>query len=324
MKRIGNLYDRICSMDNIILADQLAQRGKAKRPDVIRHNRNRMENLAKVQMLLIDRAFRTSEYYTFQIKDPKERTIFSLPYFPDRIIQHAVMNILEPIFKAVYTADTYCSIPGRGIHSAVKAVKKALNDVSGTTYCMKLDIRKFYPSVNHDVLKALLRKKFKDIDVLALLDNIIDSAEGLPIGNYTSQYLANFYLTYFDHWLKEDKGVRYYFRYADDMVILSDRKPALHRLLFDIQSYLKNLQLELKSNYQIFPVDARGIDFVGYVFYHDYTLLRKSIKQNMARMLVYNPNSKSIASYNGWLGYCNSRHLSKKLFHNLKIETNGH
>lgn len=321
MKRIGNLYDRICSIDNLVLADGLAQRGKAKRWDVIRHNKSRMENLAKIQMILIERAFRTSKYHTFQIKDPKERTIFCLPYYPDRIVQHAVMNILEPVFKSVYTADTYSSIPGKGIHAAVRAVKRALKDVSGTTYCLKLDIRKFYPSVSHDILKSLLRKKFKDNDLLNLLDNIIDSAEGLPIGNYCSQYLANFYLAYFDHWLKESKKVKYYFRYADDMVILSDSKLALHSLLTDIGLYLKSLHLEVKSNHQIFPVDARGIDFVGYVFYHNYTLLRKSIKQNLAKMLVNSPNPESIASYNGWLSHCNSRHLSKKLFNNQKIET---
>ena len=175
--------------------------------------------------------------------------------------------------------------------------------------------------MSHEVLTSLLRRKFKDSDLLNLLDDIVDSADGLPIGNYTSQYLANFYLAYFDHWIKESQGIRYYFRYADDMVILSDSKEALHSLLENIRFYLHTLQLELKNNYQIFPVDARGIDFVGYVFFHDYTLLRKSIKQNMARMLTYNPNPKSIASYNGWLSHCNSRHLSKKLFNNLKIET---
>ncbi len=159
----------------------------------------------------------------------------------------------------------------------------------------------------------LLRKKIKDNDLLYLLDNIIDSAEGVPIGNYLSQYLANFYLTYFDHWLKEVKGIKYYFRYCDDIVILHNDKEYLHKLLEDIKVYLKNnLKLEVKSNYQVFPVDKRGLDFVGYKSYHTHILLRKNIKLRFIRMIKYNNNWKSIASYKGWLDHCNSINLSTK------------
>lgn len=226
------------------------------------------------------------------------------------------MNIMEPIFVSTFTADTYSCIKGRGIHAAASAVKNALRDVAGIQYCLKLDIKKFYPSVDHDTLKQLLTRKIKDIDLLWLLNGIIDSADGLPIGNYLSQYFANFYLTGFDHWLKEVKHVKYYFRYADDMVLLSDNKQDLHQLLSDIRNYLKdNLKLTVKQNYQIFPVKARGIDFVGYKFYHTHTLLRKSIKKNFARMLASNKNSASIASYKGWTKHCDSKHLIKKLLH---------
>ena len=185
----------------------------------------------------------------------------------------------------------------------------------GTTrYCLKLDIQKFYPSVNHAVLKQLLRKKFKDQNLLWLLDGIIDSATGLPIGNYLSQYLANFYLSYFDHWIKEQKQVKHYFRYADDLVFLHGSKKYLHQLLADIKQYLwQNLALKVKDNYQIFPVAARGIDFVGYKFYHTHTLLRKSIKKRFAGMAVNNPNKKSFVSYNGWATHANCKHLQKKL-----------
>jgi len=181
---------------------------------------------------------------------------------------------------------------------------------------LKLDIRKFYPSVDHGILKVMLRKKIKDTDLLWLLDEIIDSAAGLPIGNYLSQYFANFYLTYFDHWLKEEKRVQYYFRYADDIVVLSDNKSYLHQLLNDITLYLQvNLNLKVKDNYQVFPVDSRGIDFVGYVFRHTHTLLRKSIKQSFARAIAKNNNPKSVASYKGWAIHCNSRNLLKTLLH---------
>lgn len=314
MKRKNNLYDRICTIENIQLADAIARKGKSKQPGVIEHDRNQEENLQKLHEILKNKTFKTSCYTTFTIFEPKERLIFRLPFFPDRIAHHAVMNILEPIFTSTFTADTYSCIKNRGIHAAAKAVKEALKDSSGTQYCLKLDIKKFYPNVDHDVLKQLLRRKFKDKDLLWLLDEIIDSAEGMPIGNYLSQYFANFYLSYFDHWIKEVKGVKYYFRYADDLVILSDNKPYLHQLLCDIRLYMTvNLKLTVKQNYQVFPVTSRGIDFVGYVFRHTHVRLRKSIKQSFARMLARNRNDKSIASYYGWAVHCDSKNLLKKL-----------
>jgi hypothetical protein len=192
----------------------------------------------------------------------------------------------------------------------------ALRNESATRYCLKFDIRKFYPSINHRVLKVLLRRKFKDQDLLWLLDEIISSAPGLPIGNYLSQYFANFYLTYFDHWIKEELKIKNYFRYADDIVILSDSKEALHEILSKIRVYLNDkLRLTIKNNYQVFPVKSRGIDFVGYVFFHGYTRLRKSIKKSFARMLVTNKNTASIASYCGWAKHGNCKHLMKILLH---------
>ncbi|MCX6232643.1 MAG: reverse transcriptase/maturase family protein [Bacteroidetes bacterium] len=316
MKRINNLYHQICSIDNLELADTIARKGKAKQAGVIEHDKNRHENIIKLHEMLINKTYKTSEYTTFTIHEPKERLIFRLPYFPDRITHHAVMNVLEPIFVSTFIANTYSCIKKRGIHKAADAVKYALKDIENTEYCLKLDIRKFYPNIDHDVLKQLLLRKIKDKDLIWLLDEVIESTSGLPIGNYLSQYLANFYLTYFDHWIKEEKQVRYYFRYADDIVILASNKAYLHQLLSDIRTYLNDkLKLEIKHNYQIFPVDARGIDFVGYVFRHTHTRLRKSIKKNFARMLVKNKNKQSIASYNGWALHCNSKNLLKKLLH---------
>jgi retron-type reverse transcriptase len=316
MKRINNLYEKIYNIENLELADQIARKGKSDQPGVILHDKNREENIQSLYRMLKDKTYRTSDYTTFKIFEPKERIIFRLPYFPDRITHHAVMNILEPIFVNTFTVDTYSCIKKRGIHAAANAVKLALKDTSDTQFCLKLDIKKFYPSIDHTVLKQLLRRKFKDKDLLWLLDEIIDSTDGLPIGNYLSQYFANFYLAYFDHWMKEEKHVRYYFRYADDLVILSSNKPYLHELLAEIRTYLdEKLKLTIKHTYQVFPVNDRGIDFVGYVFRHTHTLLRKSIKQNFARMLASNKNKQSIASYRGWACHCNSKNLLKKLLH---------
>jgi hypothetical protein len=314
LKRKGNLYNTIISIENLRIADAKAQKGKSNKYGVILHNRNAENNLIRLHELLVNKHYQTSPYTTFKVFEPKEREVFRLPYFPDRIVHHAIMNVLEPMFIANFTADTYSCIKGKGIHAAAKAVNSALIDTIGTKYCLKLDVRKFYPTINHDVLKALLRKKIKDNDLLWLLDEIIDSSDGLPIGNYLSQYFANFYLSYFDHWLKETLKVKYYYRYADDIVILASNKTYLRNLYKEIKSYLNNnLKLEIKRNWQVFPVSARGLDFVGYKFYHTHTMLRKSIKQKFARKLKQKPNKQTIAAYNGWLKHCNAVNLKNTL-----------
>lgn len=312
-------------MENLQAADAIARKGKSGQYGVIQHKKNAEANIIFLSTSLLDRSYKTSPYTIFRIYEPKEREIFRLPYFPDRIAHHAIMNVLEPIFTGCFPADTYSCIKGRGIHGAVRGVKRTLRDQTGTKYCLKLDIRKFYASIDHKILKALIRRKFKDDRLLWLLDEIIDSAPGLPIGNYLSQYFANYYLTGFDHWLKEVKGIRHYFRYADDMIIFAPDKASLHQLLAEIREYLQvRLKLEVKGNYQVFPVAARGVDFVGYRFFHTHVLLRPSIKKNFARMMANRPSLSSFASYYGWAAHCNSSHLLKTLLiKNEKFQRNG-
>ena len=315
MKRIGNLYQKIYSLDNLRLADEKARKGKRNSYGVRFHDRNREENLLKLHHELKHKTFKTSPYEIFKIYEPKEREIYRLPYYPDRILHHAVMNVLEPVWMSIFTADTYSCIKGRGIHTCAEKLKKQLrDDVQGTRYCLKLDIKKFYPSVDHDVLKSILARKIKDKDLLWLLGEVINSAAGVPIGNYLSQYFANLYLAYFDHWIKEEKSVKYYYRYADDLVILAKTKEELHGLFLDIQQYLKiNLKLRVKGNYQVFPVEERGIDFVGYRFWHTHTLLRKRIKKNFAKAVARGEGKETLVSYLGWAKHCNSKNLIKKL-----------
>jgi len=321
MKRINNLFESIISIENLKLADINARKHKHKSRGVIEHDKNKDENIIQLHDDLKNHEYKTSKYKIFKIYEPKERDIYELPYYPDRIVHHAIMNILEPIWINIFTKDTYSCIKGRGIHSAVKRLKFELkNNKEETKYCLKIDVRKFYPNINHDVLKQIIRRKIKDNELLELLDEIIDSTSGVPIGNYLSQYFANLYLAYFDHWIKEDKEIKYYYRYADDMIFLSSNKEDLHILLDEISNYLLiNLKLNLKKNYQIFPVDSRSIDFLGYRFYHTHTLLRKSIKKNFIKTIIKNKKNvkKSYASYYGWTTHCNSKHLLKKI-NNMK------
>jgi len=314
MIRKGNLYQQIISIENLYEADKKASRGKSQQFGVIKHKLNKDENILKLHESLKNKTYSTSEYSVFNIYEPKKREISRLPYYPNRIVHHAIMKYLEPILTNCLISQTYSCIKSRGIHKCLKDLNKALRDEVNTLYCLKLDIKKFYPSINKEILKSKLRRKIKDFDLLFLLDEIIDSnKQGLPLGNYLSQWMANYFLNDFDHWLKQDKKVKYYFRYCDDLVILSGSKEYLHNLKKEIENYL-NSKLDLQlSNYQVFPVASRGINFVGYVSFHTHTLLRKSIKNRFRRMLNYNKNKKSIASYNGWLVHANCKNLAKVL-----------
>lgn len=323
MKRYNNLFDKIVSLDNLYEADKRARRQKSHRPEVMLFDKNKDNLLLDLQRKLINGEYETSEYYVFKIYEPKEREIFKLPYYPDRIVHHAIMNIMEPIWVSAFIKGTYSCIRKRGMHKALRDVKFALKDEINTQYCLKLDIRKFYPSIDHDILKTIIRKKIKDKRLLSLLDEIIESAQGVPIGNYLSQFFANLYLTYLDHWIKEQKKVRYYFRYADDIVILGGDKQQLRDLFYNIQDYLNNkLKLNFKDNWQIFKVDSRGIDFVGYRVFHTHTLLRKRIKKrfckkinklNKKQNLDKDTYKQKICSYIGWIKYCNGRNLLNKM-----------
>lgn len=313
MKRTGNVYQQIISLENLRQADEAAQRGKSNQRGIIIHNENRELNILALHKALDNKIYKTSRYRTFTIYEKKKREISSLPYYPDRILHHAIVRHIAPILTKSFIVNTYSCIKYRGVHKCVKDVGKALKDRPGTKYCLKLDIRKFYPSIDHSLLKQSLRSKFKDPELLGLLDEIIDSNEkGVPLGNYLSQWFANFFLNPFDHWLKEDKQINHYFRYCDDVVILHHNKEFLHQLRVEIQQYLHTFKLEL-SNYQVFPVSSRGIDFGGYKSYHEYRFLRKSIKERFRKMLRTNRNERSIASYNGWLAHGNCKHLKNKL-----------
>jgi hypothetical protein len=326
MKRIGNLYGRIHDIKNLKPAHKNARKGKSYYRDVKMVNDDEDYYLKQTQESLVNKTYKTSPYKVSKVWDrTKEREIYKLPYYPDRIVQWAVLQIIEPYLLKTLISNTFSSIKGRGIHSGLDKVKCALKDEENTLYCLKFDVRHYYPSINHEILKQKYRRIFKDNDLLWLIDEIIDSVEmsegtGIPIGNYLSQWSANVYFSGFDHWLKEVKHCKYVFRYMDDVVILSGSKEDLHGLLKEIGEYFYDLKLELKGNYQIFPVDVRGIDFLGYRIFRNYVLLRKSTCLNFKRKMLKMRKKKalsysdgcSIQSYLGWLKWCNSYRLKTK------------
>jgi RNA-directed DNA polymerase len=327
MKRYGKLFEQIVSIENIATAHDNARRGKSHYRNVKAVDENRDECFVRIRNMLREKTFRTAPYVAM-VKNEygKERVIHKLPYFPDRIVHHAIVQVLGPIWDRTLIRDTYACIRGRGIHDGAKRIKRALHDIYGTKYCLKMDVQKFYPSMNHNVLKNIIRKKIKDHDVLWLLDEIIDSVAGdagVPIGNYLSQFFGNLYLSGYDHWMKEMHGCRHYYRYCDDIVILGPDKTRLHDLQRLTERYWADcLQLKIKGNWQVFPVAGRGVDFLGYRFFHGYTLLRKSIAINFKRKMrsiklkwdEMPPVSvlSSIASYGGWMGHANCHNLKSR------------
>jgi RNA-directed DNA polymerase len=313
MKRKGYLYEQIYDINNLILAEKNARKGKSKQHGVIKFDKNKQDNLINLHHVLLNNEFNTSNYRTFKLYEKKERLISELPYYPDRILQHALVNVTGNTLIKSFTKDTYSCIKKRGILLCLNNLRKALKDIDNTTYCMKLDIKKYFLSIDHEILKSLLNRKFKDKRILNLFYNIIDSySPGIPLGNYTSQLFGNLYLNGLIHYLKEELKIKYVFLYCDDLIVLGNNKNELRIILNKIEYYLNNiLKLEL-SNKQIFPIKSRGIDFLGYKSYHNYRLLRKSIKLKWINMLKYYPNKKSKASYNGWLSHSNTINLQNK------------
>lgn len=279
MKRVGNLYDQICSMENILNAIHFAAKHKKSRFNVQRVLADPEWHAARVRQLLLDKTFTPCPAKIMTVRDlpsGKVREIQIPRFFPDQIVHWALMLQINPVLMRGMYAHTCGSVPGRGQAHGQKYLRRWLNrDHKRTKYCLKMDISKFYQNVNHGILKGMFRRVIKDQEALWLIDRIIDSGpSGLPIGNYTSQWFANFFLQGLDHFIKQQLGVKYYIRYVDDLVLLGPNKRKLHKARQDIALYLAALQLKLKGDWQVFPIKHRFIDFLGFRFYRSHTTLR--------------------------------------------------
>lgn len=328
--KIYNWYWKVTDPMNVLRATNNTIRGKNKRHDVQRmmEQVGYIETMQYVWELLSDEQFTPSKYTEKTINDGKERHLKIAPLIPDRIVHHCLVDVLEEYLQRLFIANTYACVRGRGIHKCLQDLNRALQrDKRGTRYCLKIDIRHYYDNIDHEVLKRIIAKSVGDKRLLRLIYLIIDSTEGkgIPIGFLTSQHFANWYLTPFDHWIKEVMRVRYYYRYMDDIVVLGRTKTELHELLEAMRRYLgEELLLEIKPNWQIFPVDARSIDFVGYKSNHYNVLVRASILKRYWRKLhKLQHNSKQcggitfeqavheLASHYGWLQHCDREHFEE-------------
>lgn len=293
------LFDKIFSLENLETAykQSLKAGGKFKHEALI-FQRNETVNLERLRKSLYNRTYRFSGYNTFKVYEPKERVI-NAPHYKDKIVQLALNHILKDIFVPTFISDSYACMDNRGTHKAVekvqKNIRKAYWEFGSEAYVCKVDVSKFFYSIDRDILKVLYRKKIKEPDVLWAMDIIIDSGAlvddvGLPLGNTMSQLCANIYLDTLDQYCKRFLGYKYYVRYADDVIIMLPNKGEAQRAVDLCEKHI-NTQLNLIANpkkTQIFPID-QGVNAYGFKIYRSHRLLRDDSKKKLKRKIKKMP-----------------------------------
>lgn len=330
-KTYNDLYERIYDFDNLYTAYLKARAGKRYKNEVLRFSQNLEEEIITLQNELIWGTYKTGPYKKFIIYEPKKREISALP-FKDRVAHHTICNIIEPLFEKKFINDSYACRTGKGTHigsarlvTFLKISQRKMEKV----YCLKADISKYFPSIDHIILKQIIRRTIRCKKTLQLIDEIIDSNKenkGLPIGNLTSQLFANVYLNELDHFVKEKLKVKFYLRYMDDFIILSHDKKQLHEWRTKINNFLiEKLNLQLNAKTSVFPA-SRGINFIGYRTWATHRLIRKSSFIRMRRKLkrymeLYRQNKitlkkikQSLTSWLGHVKHANSYNVVKKIF----------
>lgn len=327
-------YEEIISLENLFLAWNKFKKGKKNKLDVQRFNLFLEDNVFKLYYQLINKTYRHSNYVSFYINDPKLRHIHKASV-KDRVLHHAVFRILYPIFDKLFIFDSYSCRLNKGTHRAVNRLnyfaRKVGKNNTKTIYILKLDIKRFFDSIDHNILLFLMEKKIKDENVLWLIKEIIDSFsirsnQGIPLGNITSQLFANIYLNELDYFIKHDLRIKYYIRYCDDFVILNNNKEYLEKLIPQINTFLKdNLKLSFHPDKIIIRKYHQGIDFLGYISFPYHRILRIKTKKRMfkrinkkIRDLKQNKTTEqsfnqTIQSYLGVLKHCNSYKLEKEI-----------
>ncbi len=325
VRRSTNLWHWVYAWDNLLKAASKACSSRKDKQEVAEFVARKDENLRALQKQLRDRTYVCSEYYLFEKEENgKKRLISDLPLYPDRIAHWAVALVIEPLIDKRLIPQTHASRKNHGSHSAVDNVRKYIDNDTRIRYALKLDVKQFFPSIDKGIMKQVLRRVIKDKEMLWFLDHLIDDypLPGIALGNRLSPMMANLLLSHaIDYRLKQVNHVHYIVRYMDDVIILGYSKKWLHQIRDTIEGYLAEYGLTLKGNWQVFPIDKRGIDFVGYVIYRDRTLLRTATKKrlkrkckNMAPLLdsafqLSRSVQGTIWSYDGILKHCDSRGL---------------
>lgn len=306
MKTYNNLFDKLYSLENLRLAFLKARKGKTKKWYVQEFEANIENELMKLKIELETQNYKPRQLKRFVVRDPKTRVIYASA-FRDRVVHHALCNLLEPIFEKVFIYDSYANRKNKGVHEALKRfdyfkrkitengklVKNPKDKNMVVGYAFKADVKHFFDTVDQEILMKILRKKIDDEKILSLIRLILDNHEtkiknkGMPLGNLTSQFFANVYLNELDYFIKHNIKVKNYIRYVDDFVILHRSRGELVLYKWLINNFLKSLKLELHpQKSKIFPL-YKGVNFLGFrVFYH-HKLLRRANIRNLERKLNF-------------------------------------
>jgi len=319
-------FEEIISVENLLLGWKEFLRGKRQRKDVQEFQLHLLDNIVNLHIDLKNKVYIHGLYVAFNINDPKPRNIHKA-LVRDRLLHHAIYRVLYPYFDTKFIYDLYSCRKWKGTHRAVERFttfgRKASQNHRKTLWILKCDVRKFFASIDHEVLKKVLTISIQDESILWLLSRVIDSfktpysiyamaemPKGLPLGNLTSQLLVNVYMDWFDQYMKHRIRAKYYIRYADDFVVMSRDKDELEDVLIQIKFFLgDNLLLELHPDKVFIKTLASGVDFLGWVHFPKHRVLRTTTKRRMYKNLQSNPRTESLASYLGLLSHRNTKKL---------------
>ena len=313
------MFEKIISLKNLFDAWAEFCRDKRRKKDVIEFEFNLENNIFKLHEDLIAGNYKHGGYFSFYIHDPKRRHIHKASV-RDRLLHHAIVRVIEPMWDKKFIYDSWSSRKYKGTHAAVKRLfeisLKISHNRSRTLWMLKLDIRKFFASVDHEILLGILREKTFDDRLFSLFQDIIGSFNpGLPLGNLTSQLFANIYMNKMDQFIKHELKVHGYIRYADDFILTHPSKSLLETCTLKIQEFAeKNLKLRIHPDKIVLKTYASGIDYLGYVCFPNYRILRTKTKKRLFKKVT----GKNFSSYNGILSHCRSRNLKIKMLRKLK------
>jgi RNA-directed DNA polymerase len=317
-------YQHIISIENLLIAWEEFLCGKRNRKDVEEFSLNLMGNILQLHQELKSKTYRHGPYQSFAIHDPKPRRIHKA-LVRDRLLHHAVHRVLYPFFDRLFIHDSYSCRDDKGTHCAMNRFREFARIVSQnhtqTAWVLKCDIQKFFANIDHTILMHILSNEINDRETLWLLHQIVSSFHipgkrnvGLPLGNLTSQLLVNVYMNAFDQFVKRSLKVRHYIRYADDFVFLHHDRSYLEQLLPSISSFLKaGLGLSIHPQKIILKTFASGIDFLGWVHFPQYRVLRTTTKRRMFRRLNQNVSDEAISSYCGLLQHGDTHEIAERI-----------
>jgi RNA-directed DNA polymerase len=328
MKKFIKSYEKIVTVPKLLMAWEGFLAGKKQRSDVAVFQSRLMDNIMELYRDLKNKTYQHGEYQAFNISDPKPRLIHKA-IIRDRLLHHLLYQETYDFFDRQFIYDSYSCRLDKGTHRAIRRFADFVRQVSDnnrrTAWVLKCDIRKFFASIDRKILKDILAKYVVDKNLLWLFGQVIDSFNtvgktgvGLPLGNLTSQLLANIYMNEFDQFVKRNLKIKYYARYADDFIFLSEDRKKLLVIFLRIDKFLINaLKLSLHPDKCFIKTIASGVDFLGWVNFSNYRVLRTSTKRRMLKRIENSPTLETVTSYLGMLKHGNTFHLSEKI--NSKI-----